>query len=326
MTKYLVTGGSGFIGRAVVARLIQAGHSVRVLDNNLRGASESLPKEAELIEADIRDAAAVEKACKGIDAVFHLAYLNGTEFFYTKPELVLEIGVKGMTNIIDGCIKNSVKEIFLASSSEVYAEPEKIPTDESASLTIPDIKNPRFSYSAGKIISESMIINFGRAHFKRAIIFRPHNVYGPNMGWEHVIPQFCTRILQNEKEEFEIQGSGDETRAFIYIDDFADGLMRIAENGKHLEIYNIGTMEEIKIADVAEEVANALGKKIRIIPGKKSEGSPDRRCPDTSKLQKLGFEPKISFAQGIRKTAQWYKTNLYKKPKISEQKGKIYER
>ncbi|MBI3036796.1 SDR family NAD(P)-dependent oxidoreductase [Candidatus Woesearchaeota archaeon] len=332
--KYLVTGGSGFIGSAIVKRLVKAGNEVRVLDNDLRGASERLKEVArkiELVQADIRDAEAVRKACRGVDSVIHLAYLQGTQFFYTKPELVLDIGVKGMINVIDGCIKENVKEIAVASSSEVYNMPPKIPTDETAPLTIPDPLNPRYSYSAGKIISEMMAINYGRKHFDRALIFRPHNVYGPDMGWEHVIPQLTLKIrgiaaAAGKTIKVPIQGTGKETRAFIYIEDFADGLMILLEKGEHLGIYHIGTMDEMTIADVAKEIGNYFGKIAEIVPGKAAKGSPARRCPDTTKLKKLGFKTKTPFREGLAMTAKWYDQNADKQPKVSSEGGRLYER
>ncbi len=332
--QYLVTGGSGFIGSAIVKRLVKAGNDVKVLDNNLRGAAERL-KEAvrkiEMVEADIRDAAAVQKACKDVDTVIHLAYLQGTQFFYTKPELVLDIGVKGMVNVIDGCIKERVKELAVASSSEVYNMPPKIPTDETVPLTIPDPLNPRYSYAAGKIISEMMTINYGRRHFDRALIFRPHNVYGPDMGWEHVIPQLMLRTKKiaaatDKIIKVPIQGGGKETRAFIFIEDFVDGLMLVLERGEHLGIYNIGTMEETPIKEVAREVGKYYGRKIEIAAGEIAKGSPTRRCPDITKLKKLGFKPKVPFREGLRITAEWYDKNADKQPKISEEAGKLYER
>lgn len=332
---YLVTGGSGFIGSAIVKRLVKEGHRVRVLDNDLRGASERLKEVAgkiELVQADIRDAVAVQKACKGADSVIHLAYLQGTQFFYTKPELVLDIGVKGMVNVVDGCIRENVKELVVASSSEVYNNPTKIPTDETTALIIPDPLNPRYSYSAGKIISEMMAINYGRKHFDRAMIFRPHNVYGPDMGWEHVIPQLVLKIKKiaaataEKKIKVPIQGTGKETRAFIFIDDFIDGLMLVLEKGEHLGIYNIGTMEEIKIEQVAKEIGNYFGKQAETVPGEIAKGSPARRCPDTAKLKKLGFKPKTSFKEGLHITAKWYDQNSGKEPKVSDKGEKLYEK
>ena len=109
---------------------------------------------------------------------------------------------------------------------------------------------PRYSYGAGKIISEMMAINYARKGLDRVMIFRPHNVYGPDMGWEHVVPQFILRMKElcahhEGTIRFPIQGSGQETRAFVYIDDFTDGLMKVIECGEHMQIYHIGTMEEI---------------------------------------------------------------------------------
>jgi len=326
--KYLVTGGTGFIGSALVRRFINEGHKVRILDNDIRGSRQRLKdvlSRIEIVKADIRDANAVRKACRGVDSVIHLAYINGTEFFYKMPELVLDVGVKGMINVVDGCIKENVKELMLASSSEVYQTPPKIPTDETAPLSVPDPLNPRYSYSGGKIISELMAINYGRKYFDRVVIFRPHNVYGPDMGYEHVIPQFIIRMKELCKKtkakqiRFSIQGTGEEKRAFIYIDDFIDGLMLVLKNGEHLGIYHIGTMNETKIKNVAYEIGKYFGKELKIVPGQLTKGSPLRRCPDITKLKKLGFKPKTSLHEGIKKTADWYATNPERKSKLQNE-------
>lgn len=312
----LVTGGTGFIGSAIVKALIKNGDKVRVLDNQSRGSLrrlEDVKGRFEFIKGDIRNYKVVEKACKGIDSVIHLAYINGTEFFYTKPELVLEVGVKGMINVLDACIKQGVKELFLASSSEVYQTPPIIPTPENVPLIVPDPLNPRYSYGGGKIISELLTVNYGRKFFNRVVIFRPHNVYGPDMGWEHVIPQLTLRIKKligdkknNQVIDLPIQGTGKETRAFCYIDDFTAGFIKLFKKGKHLEIYNIGTMEEISINQLALAIGKCFSRKIKLIPGKLTKGSTLRRCPDTTKLQKLGFKPRISLVDGLQETVEWY--------------------
>jgi nucleoside-diphosphate-sugar epimerase len=325
--KYLVTGGTGFIGSALVKRLVKEGYKVRVLDNDIRGAAERLKDisdKIELVKADIRDPESVRKACKGIDSVIHLAFINGTEYFYKMPELVLEVGVKGIVNVIDGCIKENVKELVLASSSEVYQTPQKVPTDETASLSIPDPLNPRYSYAGGKIISELLTINYARKHFNRVLIFRPHNVYGPDMGWEHVLPQFTLRMKElctNNKGKtvnFPIQGNGKETRAFCFIDDFIDGLIIMLDKGENMNIYHIGTMEEISIEKAAVEVGKYFGKEIKLVPGKEAAGGTKRRCPEIAKLKKLGYNPKVSFSEGLKITARWYDNNPDKIKKISE--------
>ena len=319
---YLVTGGAGFIGSALVRCMVREGHRVRVLDNQSRGSAARLADiagEFEFVEADVRDTEAVQKATKGMDSVCHLASVNGTEFFYTKPDLVLDVGVKGIVNVIDACLKHDVGELVLASSSEVYQTPPVIPTDETVPLSIPDPLNPRYSYAAGKIISEIMALNYGRTHFERVLIFRPHNVYGPDMGWEHVVPQFVLRMRKLCRDSidlirFPIQGTGKETRSFVFIDDFIDGLMLVIERGKHQGIYNIGTMEEITIEEVARLVGEYFGGQIEVVPGEPARGGTPRRCPDITKLAALGYQPKYSFRDGLPIVARWYDENAHKAP------------
>lgn len=316
--RILVTGGSGFIGSALVKRLVRAGHAVRVLDDNSRGAPRRLAdveKDIEFVSGDVRDAAAVEDAANGVEEVHHLAYVNGTEFFYSAPELVLDVGVKGMINILDACRKHKVRDLILASSSEVYQTPPEIPTDETAPLIVPDILNPRYSYGGGKIISELMAVNYGRKFFDRVLIFRPHNVYGPDMGWEHVVPQFALRLKAEAATHptgalpFAIQGSGEETRSFCFVDDLVDGVIAMRSGGEHLGIYHIGTTEEISIADLARRMAQQIGRDIDLRTGPRLAGSTPRRCPDISKLSALGYKPRVPLAHGLATTIDWYWKN-----------------
>jgi len=320
---YLVTGGTGFLGSALVKRLVEAGNRVRVFDNGSRGDHNrlaSLSGACEFIRGDIRDADAVDRATKGVDCVCHLAFVNGTEYFYSHPELVLEVGVKGVINVVDACLKQNVAELILASSSEVYHEPPVVPTDESAPLCIPDPHNPRYSYAAGKQISEIIALNYGRTRFDRVVIFRPHNVFGPDMGWEHVVPQFIVRMKNQTLRDttdpmfFTIQGSGEQTRAFVFVDDFIDGLMLVLDKGQHLGIYHIGTMEEITIEALARMVGEYFDRRIQIIPSEPSLGGARRRCPDIHKLAALGYVPKWTLRDGLQVTARWYDDNSHKCP------------
>jgi len=322
MKTILVTGGSGFLGSALVRRLLRIGHRLRVFDDNSRGHMrrlEDLEGDFEFIHGDIRDPNAVEKAVRGVESVCHLAFINGTEFFYTMPELVLEVGVKGMMNVVDACVKHGVSELILASSSEVYQEAAVVPTDETVPLSIPDPLNPRYSYAAGKLISEIIALNYGRTRFKRVVVFRPHNVYGPDMGWEHVIPQFVLRMKEAiQKPEnpvrFPIQGSGKQTRAFVFIDDFIEGLMLTIEKGEHLGIYHIGSMEELTIEALARAVGEYFGRPVAVMPSEPALGGTSRRCPDIHRLIALGFLPKYSLKEGLKITAKWYEENVHLAP------------
>jgi nucleoside-diphosphate-sugar epimerase len=319
---YLVTGATGFIGSALVRALLANGNHVRALDDESRGSRarlQDVESEIDWMPGDVRDITQVEHAVRGMDAVCHLAAVNGTEFFYSRPELVLEVAVKGMVNVLEACIKHGVGELFVASSSEVYQTPPEVPTDETVPLSIPDPLNPRYSYGGGKIISELLTLNYGRNKLQRAVIFRPHNVYGPDMGWEHVIPQFAVRMDELCKDTqgpvvFPIQGTGAETRSFVFIDDMIAGLLKVIEKGEHMSIYHVGTDDETSIRELAEQTASFFGREIRIAPGALQPGGTLRRCPNIRKLRQLGYEPVVSLKQGLAATIPWYIQNRNKQP------------
>ncbi len=316
--RVLVTGGSGFIGSALVLRLLAEGHDVRVLDNNSRGRARRLASvvdRLEFVEADVRDAEAVDRATAGVDAVAHLAFVNGTEFFYKRPKLVLEVGVKGLVHTLDAAIRHGVPRYWLMSSSEVYQTPPTVPTDESVPMHLPDPTNPRYSYGGGKIISELMAINYGRECFDQVVVVRPHNVYGPDMGWEHVVPQFALRAADACRAQpegpvrFPIQGDGSQTRAFCYIDDFTAGCLLAFTRGEHLGIYHVGTQEERTIEELARAVLRWFGRDAEIVTGELPAGGTPRRCPDTRKVGRLGYVPRVNLEEGLARTLPWYVEN-----------------
>ena len=301
---FLVTGGTGFIGSNICELLIKKNYNVKIIDNNFRGSIskiKDIKKNIKFIKGDIRDRKALDKALKNTDAVIHLAYVNGTKHFYSKPVLVLDVAVKGILNIIEGCIKYKIKELYLASSSEVYQTPNRVPTDEKESLKIPNIFNPRYSYGGGKILTELMGIHYGKKYFKKLIIFRPHNVYGNNMGNEHVVPEFINRFKKLKGKFFKIQGTGNEIRSFIYIEDFVDAFNLILNKGKHLNIYNIGTSQKIKIKELVKKLSKIFKKTIIIKKTPLSKGGTTIRIPDISKIKKLGFKYKFSLDKGLKK-------------------------
>lgn len=322
LRTFLVTGGAGFIGSALVRRLLAAGHRVRVLDDESRGRAgrlASVRDHLEFIPGDVRDIEAVERACQGVDGVIHLAAVNGTRHFYEHPDIVLEVGTKGILNVVDAMIKTNVGELFVASSSEVYQEPPSVPTPESVRLVIPDPLNPRYSYAASKMISEMVALHYGLKRLERVVVFRPHNVYGPDMGWDHVIPELSVRMCRLAHEVgghlvVHIQGAGSETRAFCHIDDFIDGLLRVIEHGQHGTIYNIGTQEETTIRDLVQEIARVIGRDAVIKPGPARRGATPRRCPDIARLRALGYSPAVSLHAGLEPTVRWYDAHMEDAP------------
>ena len=195
--------------------------------------------------------------------------------------------------------KLKIKNIFLASSSEVYHFPNKIPTDESEPIKIPDVFNPRYSYAGGKILTELMGINNAK-FFKKMIIFRPHNVYGSDMGQEHVVPELIKKI-KKAKKSIKMKGSGTQTRSFIFIDDFLEAFYLVFKKGKHLNIYNIGTQEQIKIIDLAKIIIKIFKKKISIKKQQIAKGGTQHRTPNINKIKKVGFKKRFNIIRGLNK-------------------------
>ena len=286
----LVTGGCGFIGSAMVRRLKSQGEHVLVLDSGWRTGRH--------VNQDIRNFDDVHDAVQRCNEVIHMASINGTRHFYEKPELVLDVGLRGICNVINACISHRVRKLMVMSSSEVYQTPPIIPTPETVPYSIPDPFNPRYSYAVQKIATEMVAIHNAH-HFDKLIIVRPHNIYGPDAGEEHVIPRLA-RDVNNFYD-------GNQTRAFCYIDDAIDGLTLLRERGQHNHIYNLGTDEEIKLVAVARMVARLTGQPLELIVSMKTkDGGTERRCPDISKIRALGYEPKVSLQEGLKKTLAWY--------------------
>ena len=318
MSKILITGGAGFIGAHLAKRLVKDGHRITVVDNLARGESSRLSDIKEKItfeNIDLRhDFKKLLKISEGIDLIFHLAAINGTENFYKHSDLVLDVGIFGMLNVLNTVEKNNIKNLIVASSAEVYQLAKKIPTPENTELKIPDPYEPRYSYAASKIISEQLTLAYLRSkRIQKAILFRPHNVYGPDMGNKHVIPQFLNRASKiakkKYKESFSLYGDGNETRAFCYIDDIIDGLKIIMKKGKSGEIYHIGNDEEISIEHLFQIINKYHKDRLRLKFKKGVSGSPQRRCPEISKMRNLGFSPKFNINDGLKKTKEWYKKN-----------------
>jgi len=317
--KVMVTGGSGFIGGYLVECLVAKGYFPLVFDNNSRGSFERLKhlqNRIDFFHGDIRNKKDVLNAAEGCHALFHLAFVNGTRFFYEKPELVLEVGTKGAINTLEAVQELGIKNYIMASSSEVYQQPTHVPTGEDERIMIPDIRNPRFSYSGGKIISELLTINYLRGSNIRHMIFRPHNVFGPRMGCEHVIPELVRKIgIASEnftKNEcgIEIQGTGKETRAFCCVEDAVEQIITIFEKGESGEIYHVGMDKERTILELIQDLAGILKMQIDVMPGDLRTGGTSRRCPDISKVCVLGYEQNDHYLEGLKKTVEWYK-NYY---------------
>jgi nucleoside-diphosphate-sugar epimerase len=303
----IVSGGAGFIGSNLVRRLANLDEVERVycvdLPNSYRFEELSKLKKVEILPIDLTDPASSNLLPTNVTSVFALAAMNGTPRFYTNPYTVLANSTLPTLSIIKKYSK--IAPITYTSSSEVYAttiqdfpNAKIVPTSENIRASIGDIHNPRWSYATAKLLGEvainSACVEFGT----KASIIRYHNIYGPNMGLGHFIPDFIHRANKNE---FIIQG-GNSTRSFLHISDAIDGTI-LAMKASSLEapIYHLGSSHEISIEKAAKLILKLMGiHGMEIQSISEPVGSVKRRCPNISKARTdLGWEPKIELEEGI---------------------------
>ena len=327
MKRALITGGAGFIGFHLAKHLAEQKYNVTILDNFARGKEdreflELIEKEnVQFFKGDITKQETFDELDKlngeeKFDYVYHLAAINGTENFYNIPDKVLKVGVIGTINVLDWFVKQNYGKLLFSSSSEAYAgalklfgEEFPIPTHENVPLIVDDPSNVRWSYGASKILGEVAMHSWAKAHkMEKFSIIRYHNIYGPRMGFEHVIPQFIERIIKQENP-FKIYGGGQGTRTFCYVDDAVRATQKIMEseetNGKTM---HIGRDDgEIKIIDMAKELFKVANVEREFVTHEPPKGDVLRRCPNVDKLKALGFSWNVGLQEGLKKTFDWYK-------------------
>ena len=210
--------------------------------------------------------------------------------------------------------KNSeIKKIIYTSTSENYAGTidvfdYKIPTPEDVPLTIQDIAHPRSSYAATKILGESAFLNYSKIFGFECTILRYHNIYGPRMGFKHVIPNLVERFIKDKENPFKMYGH-DQTRAFCFISDAVE-VTSIAMENNHCngKTYHIGTQDEITIETLIRATGDFFNYDGEYEVASTHSGSTSRRCPDISKASfELEYKPKVYWKQGLDVTLEWYK-------------------
>jgi nucleoside-diphosphate-sugar epimerase len=320
--KVLVTGGAGFIGYHLARRLADQENAVVVSDNLSRGAEDSGFAEllrrgnVTFVRGDLTDAEELRGLGDGYDLVYHLAAVNGTRNFYEVPHLVLRNNLLSLVNVLEWLRSGGGARLVWTSSSEVYAGTVSlgqapVPTPEDVALTIEDISNPRFSYAASKIAGESLCLHYATAYGLPVTVVRPHNIYGPRMGRDHVIPQFISRILRRE-DPFRVFG-GEQSRAFCFVDDMVRGLeLAAALEAAAGEIVNLGNdLEEVHIIDLAERMFDLFGFHPRVEEVPAPAGSVHRRRPDITKARRLlGYSPEVSLEVGLPRTCDSYRAQV----------------
>ena len=320
--KILITGGAGFIGYFLIKELLKKNNKIVVVDNMFRGRIDDefqkilSHKNITFHQGDLTDKLFFNSLDNDFDYIYHLAAIIGVKNVVENPDKVLHDNALITLNLIEFS-KNikSLKKILFSSTSEIYAGTLKnygidVPTNEEVKLTLDDITSPRTTYMLSKMYGESIFFNYGGKYNIPFTIVRYHNVYGPRMGFIHVIPEMIFKISNQKVVEV---ASPEHTRSMCFIDDAVEMTIRACEKKiTNKQILNIGNQsQEISIINLVKMIAKIINKDIKVKPVSDTTGSPARRCPDISKIIKMiSYTPKISLDIGIKKTYDWYKYKL----------------
>ncbi|MGQ9722658.1 MAG: GDP-mannose 4,6-dehydratase [Candidatus Jordarchaeum sp.] len=329
--KILITGGAGFIGSHLVDSLIEK-NEITVLDDLSSGNIQYIKnylqkKNFSFIKGSILDKKIVEKAAKDINIIIHEAAVVGVKKYIENPLKVILTNTFGTHNVVEAALKKHVELFLLASTSEVYGKNVNMPLSEDSDRILGPTNVFRWCYSTTKALDEHMLFAYHHQNGLPIIILRYFNAYGPRQessDYGAVIPIFIKRILSGKPPL--IHGNGKQTRGFTYITDLVNGTLLALENEQSLgEIFNIGNEEEITINELANLILELTGNLNKIKPkyitydefyGDSYEDTL-RRVADIRKAKKiLKYKPKITLKEGLKKTIDWYKSNLPNLTKI----------
>jgi UDP-glucose 4-epimerase len=328
--KVLLLGGAGFIGFNITKYLAEnRKYSLTIADNFARGKQDELFNElvkkhnVKVVAGDYTDPKTFDQLDKEYDQVYMLASVVGVDNANSIPHEIIRINTALIFNTLEWIRRSKIGKVLFTSTSECYAGTVDafgyaIPTPEQVPLCIEDIGHPRFTYAVTKMLGESGFLNYSRILGFEATIVRYHNVYGPRMGFKHVIPHLVVRFRKGE-QPFKVYGH-DQTRAFCYITDAVQGTVLAMEKpGTNAEIYHIGTQDEITIGELIHYAGELMGFSGVYENAPTYPGSVSRRCPDITKARtQLGFEPEVLWKEGLQKTIAWYNQYL-------EEGNKVYE-
>jgi dTDP-glucose 4,6-dehydratase len=303
MARAVVTGGSGFVGTYLCRRLAAEGYRVEVYDSLITGRRENLDGADESIvlhEADVSDGLDVDG---GVDIVFHLASPASPPDYLRNPIETLRVGALGTMHALE--VAASKDAVFLlASTSEVYGEPEVHPQVESYWGNVNPV-GPRSVYDEAKRYAEALAMAFHRAHGVDVKIARIFNTYGPGMrrGDGRAVPAFIEQALGGHP--LTVHGDGGQTRSLCYVDDLVEGIWRLARS-EHVGPMNLGNPEEIKILELARLVISLTGSRSDVDFTDRPADDPTVRCPDIAMARRtLGWDPTVPLGEGLTRTVAW---------------------
>lgn len=306
--KVLLTGGAGFIGSHIAERLLAGGHSVVVLDNLYAGKLQNLKRCSDdpnfrFIKGDIRDKKTVDAAMAGIDAVIHQAAITSVPLSIKNPKFVYSVNVAATMSLLESCVKNEVARFVFASSSSVYGAAKKMPVSENAPT------RPLSPYGDSKLHVEKYCQKFWDEHGLETVCLRYFNVYGPRQTagqYAGVISRFFDR-LKNKLPPI-IYGDGKQTRDFVYVDDVVEAAILALDCEEAAgKILNIGTGKATSLNQLSitfMKLMRCSNVKPKYVAPR--EGNIEHSRADITKAKEiLGYRPKVSLEQGLKKFIEW---------------------
>ena len=318
--KILITGGAGLIGSNVVNRLVNEGYDVFVADNLWRGKLENLQNpirsiidfDSKLFEVDLREYENCSIATKGMDVVVHLAdIVAGINFVFANELFLYRSNILMNSHMLGAAIKNEVKQYIYVGTACSY------PVEMQSELNPPPFKendaypaNPESAYGWSKLMGEYECDLAQKEDKIDVGILRLHNVYGSPSDLSpeksQVIPALCRKAINYPEEKFIVWGSGNQRRAFLYVDDVVDAIVATLDKGMNNGVIQIGPEKSHSIADIAERIARLSGKQIDIhFDPSKPEGDKDRTADSTKAREILGWQQKVSLDDGLQHTFTW---------------------
>ncbi len=305
--RAVLTGGAGFIGSHLCDRLLAEGYEVVCVDNLLTGRRENIAHITDprftFLQHDITTPLFLDGP---VDFVLHFASAASPVDYLTHPIKTLKAGALG-TWVTLGLAKAKGARFLLASTSEVYGDPQVTPQGEDYWGHVNPV-GPRGCYDEAKRFAEAITMAYHRAHGLDTAIARIFNCYGPRMRPDdgRAIPTFLTQALRGEP--LTVHGDGTQTRSFCYIDDMVEGIVRLMRSDVHAPV-NLGNPEEIRVIDVAHRIVELTRSRSPIVLAPRPQDDPTRRCPDITRARTLlGWEPRVPLRDGLARTTGWFAT------------------
>ncbi len=309
--KVFITGGAGFIANALIGRLIED-NAIVVYDNFFRDTLSGSPyashRNLKIVHGDVLDYPTLCHSMEKADIVVHAAAIAGIDTVIKSPTKTMRVNMIGTANVLEAARENHLKDRFIVfSTSEVFGSFAFKPTEDSDTVS-GSAGEARWTYAVSKLAGEHLSIAYYREYGLPVVGIRPFNVYGPGQTGEGAIQVFIKHALKNE--DLEIHGDGNQIRAWCYIDDFVDCLMRCMERPEAVgESFNIGNARAVMTTyGLAQTVCRVLNSQSRIIFKPPLSAEVELRIPSVEKAFKiLGFKANIDLDEGILKTADYYR-------------------